>query len=491
MEVSSERPPVYGKREIAARCPPSLVGAFHDEMHTLGRSIAGKSQTDPRGPARRRNAAMPFRQLLGTLSFTGALTLLLILTGSSILYGEIARRSMAAYMYGMNDAFEGNRISIWNPYAVDDENGAGCRGSFAAPPSPHSRDSFPMALVRDAAVDDRSASRREYSEMHPKTAKAFLRVILYVTAHLSVSLLKPHIETAGSRPSLLLPSMQSNGSMSGGASSFDSGVLVEIDYILHVNPFVLKPGKYVPGMTTYYGQEVSEWQIVVSMTPAVAREGDGDESSQDIFYESMLERLYAGAILAVPIELQPFDGGKEARILFTPEMSLACVLGWQTAAPLDVLSGPRPACADRLSGAVALAGSALHGFKAKNPTSIREVAHFAARSLLGPVAFDAVAIPVIGPTSLSAAQMACAGEGESCLRRLTQDNSERLAAVAEIVSAELVSLGVPSSMFPRVILLPMCNLGSHYTGKEKEDPCKASFWANQVCRDPRQALRLA
>lgn len=292
---------------------------------------------EQRGPPSARDGMLRSARRCRSRHLAAAATALILFGGASFFYGELTLRFVDSERQPRSHSIKGDRVSIWNPYDSKGET-ALCRGQFASQSSPHSRDGFPMAVVRDAAVDDRSASAREYAERFAKRGNAFLRIVLYVTAHLSVSLSKARANVSSSGPSILMPS--GNASLPSGADFLrDMGVNVAVDYVLHVNPFVVKPGPYTPGKKTFYGQDVSEWQIVVSLTPAMPPAGEGNQFPSSAFYESLVQRMQSGAFLSVPMELQPFDKDTAGRILFSPRMSLACALGWHTSAPLDLLRG--------------------------------------------------------------------------------------------------------------------------------------------------------
>jgi hypothetical protein len=65
-----------------------------------------------------------------------------------------------------------------------------CRGHFASSSAEHSPDRFPYAIVRDAVADSRFASHRDCARPHPGV-RAYHRVVIFVTAHLSVKLWRP------------------------------------------------------------------------------------------------------------------------------------------------------------------------------------------------------------------------------------------------------------------------------------------------------------
>jgi hypothetical protein len=274
------------------------------------------------------------------------------------------------------------------------------------------------------------------------------------------------------------PALLAQGPLDGAGRprrTVDGTVAVAVDHVLHVNPFVLKPGAYTPGRRTQYGQEVSEWQVIVSLAPSAPAPAGPFPASRDAFRRVLEARAASDAQLSVPIAFKPFDAAEVA--VFNASLSLACVLGWDDAAPLPVFGALRPSCGSA-RGAVALAGSPLHGEKSRDMGRVREVAHFCARSLLGPVPFDVVAVPVVSRTSLAEADAACGGAA-ACLDEYRARNARHLREIAQAVEEELFLLDVPGPLFPRVVLVPMCRLGSHFAGEERDWPCRSSFWSGQ------------
>lgn len=343
-------------------------------------------------------------------------------------------------------------VSTWSPPA--------CAGAFLSGPSAHSQTSFPEIAVRDIVRDTRPASARDFALLHPAAATRSLRVVLYISAHLSVRLLSA--AQATSRAPRHRPSLPGTAAAT---------AAIAIDHVLPVNDFVLRPGAYTPGVTTKYGDEVSEWQVIVSIY------GAGGEEEQE--FGAVVRDAWGQAGLAfVPIAFRRFDAPPGEVAIFNATFSADCLFGWDDTSPFPLLaSARRPSCASA-RGAVALGGSPLHGAKARDPVKVREVAHFCARSLLGPVAFDLVALPVVPRTSLSEVASRCGADAE-CARREHGANAQFLRSIAEAVEEELFLLDVAPHFFSRVILVPICRLGSNFRGAEEGWPCRSSFWSGQ------------
>lgn len=233
-------------------------------------------------------------------------------------------------------------------------------------------------MIRDAVIDRRHASIEEYQTYFAKTSKdprSFLRIVLYVTAHLSVNLVQK-----GSRCLL-----KGGRGASGVTTLEELNIQCRVDYVMHTTKFRLRRGKYRPGgrtAKTRYGKEVSEWQVIISMV----RDKEGGEMGQDV-----LEKLVdGGVVLGVELPMDRYDGKK---IVFQGNLTMGCVLSWELNGPFSQSVNrfeKRPGNCEDARGSVAITGSALHGHKKANPDKLIDVAQFAARMLLGSVQFDTV-----------------------------------------------------------------------------------------------------
>jgi hypothetical protein len=290
-------------------------------------------------------------------------------------------------------------VTVWIPqYARK------CHGRFASAPARDSPGGFPYAIVRDAVVDNRFASRKEFRRRRNKI-RAFQRLVLYVTAHLSVKFVQPAADKAATAAPDQSSPVSGNlvitdeddqtapartPNLTGQQTQTDRGpvvvadVAVAVDYVLHVNPFVVQP-VYKPGTTTVYGQDVSEWQIVVSLSPAYPSAYEREE----LFAARLRALVDHGAYLNLSLPLLRYDGEK---VEFRPSLALACVMGLAgaTQLPNQKRFQQHEACRQHADGAVAFAGSALHGHKRSDPKRVIEIAHFAARALTGSLRFDSV-----------------------------------------------------------------------------------------------------
>lgn len=87
-------------------------------------------------------------------------------------------------------------------------------------------------------------------------------------------------------------------------------------------------------------------------------------------------------------------------------------------------------------------------------------------------------MPVIVNESLSEATESCHRNGD-CLAEHHSENENFLNKIAHIIEQELQLLPLEQADYGKIILLPMCRLGSHYSGSERNAPCSSSFWWGQ------------
>jgi hypothetical protein len=267
-------------------------------------------------------------------------------------------------------------ITVWYPTGH-------CHGRFATGPAPESSKGLPYALLREAVVDRRHASLREFrSRTH--TPKPFLRLVLFVTVHLSVSLVTP----SSSGRNVVRPSVDLFVHNTSGAAT---GYAAQVDYVLIANPHVIEPGVYKPGKKAHYGEEVTEWEVIVTLTPATPSVDETDAT-----FAARLQDLSrepgSDAQLRLSLPFKRYDNAPMAP--FDVALSLPCILGWDDDDAYPRLPRFRSGktCDAGADGAVAFVGSALHGFKRSSEAQYYEIAHFAARALLGPMPFDAVCL---------------------------------------------------------------------------------------------------
>ena len=319
-----------------------------------------------------------------------------------------------------------------------------CRGAWQTARARDSPAGFPYAVVRDAVFDRRPRAR---ALLAARDRAGAVRVVLYVTAHLSVRLT----------------------SRNAAVDRLHAPRLVgHVEYVTWLNGMIVPnvKGKYYPGMKTRYGAEVSSWQVglrlnavIGSATQAVQDAIDGDER------------------LVVRLPIIRFD---EVVIPLVVNMSVRCVMGW-TMPGLDGVPetcGPVGEKAANAKGSILFSGSALHGAKKRDDVHLRGVANFAARGLLGPLRFDYVAMSVISDVSASDMHLACGADHE-CWKRQENVNEALLRRIRDVAEEEMRAIGVPRALFPRLLLIPTCRLGSDAARSEKGDPCGAAEWHGQ------------
>lgn len=282
------------------------------------------------------------------------------------------------------------KITVWHPRGL-----APCvASSLATGPAQHSESQFPYAVLRDAAFDYRHASRRDFSSRNSHMP-VFARVVLFVTAHLSVVLRNPHDFRNSTRnpPHVYVKAplhahydtCRDVNPWSNPSPNIAADILGRIDHVIQVNPFVRRRKEYSPNQTTIYGQEVTEWQVIVSFVPAECSFITTDEQ-----FRARFQNLdAAGATLNIHIPLERFDGEV---LPFDLSMAWGCIVGWENPGSFPGLHQfrRRVSCRHGARGAVALAGSALHGDNRLDAAHVRQVAHFAVRALLGRIRFDVV-----------------------------------------------------------------------------------------------------
>lgn len=336
-------------------------------------------------------------------------------------------------------------VTIWSPSPR-------CTGKFVSSPASFANPPFPSAVIREAVVDHRYLSNEQFRTVHPNTP--YLRIILYVSVHLSVSLTRN-----GALAQLLVHDAES------------SSLHAHVDYVMRVDPFLLL-GPYKPGKKTKRGHQVSEWQIAISIRASKKTSGLGQ---REFLRQIRNVSQEAKAVLSLVLPLQRFDGAKER---FNPSFDLECVTGWELSSRYPKI--PRlhrePVCfsgARKATGAILFSGSALYGKKKVNPEYYSEVAHFAARALMGPLRFQSVAMSIVVNNSYSDRERVC-GTNRKCHSTMQEKNSQLLEDVRQVVEQVFDELHVERELWSKLILLPFCRLGSDANGTETGDACRSS-----------------
>ena len=89
-----------------------------------------------------------------------------------------------------------------------------------------------------------------------------------------------------------------------------------------------------------------------------------------------------------------------------------------------------------------------------------------------------VTVTIVTDWSTSEIQHRCRGN-ITCVRSYHDQNTELLRLVTKTTAEELELLGVPKTVFSKIIIMPFCRLGSDYEGKEHRNPCAVSFFSAQ------------
>lgn len=348
------------------------------------------------------------------------------------------------------------RVFIWTPAGQ-------CTGDFTSGAAKHSKSGFPYAVIRDAVVDRRVMSINHVREIHAdKIGMPFVRIVLYLTVHLSSKL---------SAQNAVVNLVTSSGR--------GMPVTATVDYVTRVDSFLIHFNTYTPGKRNSKMREVSEWQMGITIFPEDSQTG----LTMQEFAELLVKASTADdpALLKLNMSISHFDN---TVIPFSPHMRLACVVGWLHDAhyppiPRLMRSSKCLRSLKDADGAVVLSGSSLYGSKNREPKYFREVAQFAARALYGPIKFNTVVMSVIVNETIGGIAYRC-GTNETCRTDLSAKNRVQLEEIRKVVEEEFDILEVPRMRAPQVILVPACRLGSHAWGStEQNAPCGACHMFGQ------------
>lgn len=364
------------------------------------------------------------------------------------------------------------QIQVWKPHTRR------CHGVFTV--SNSTNGPLPL-MLREAAVDYRHTSLRESKFSRQSMPPAVRRrVVVHISAAPDGQIpsgmkpveprprwMKAQDDKDATQPSKVVP----KASLADAKGRPVTGWTVDIDYVL-TDPSCARICFFIDkNRTICAGQE---WQVLATIEapPEVSDEKKLDE------YLKILEFKDVKLNLSLPVHL---PNGK--MLIFEPSLHFGCISGLTPTTALwpNVLSHVperSPTCeASRRS--VAVSGSPLFGGKREASWLQREAAHFAARSLLGPVRFDTVVIGIQTNHSISEIQEVCKNNA-ACLQRMHDDNDLLINDIRMELEDELDSIGVAASMRSRIILVPFCRLGSDYRGYEKGSPCRWSAYYGQI-----------
>ncbi|KAI0560179.1 hypothetical protein FGB62_122g047 [Gracilaria domingensis] len=250
-----------------------------------------------------------------------------------------------------------------------------------------------------------------------------------------------------------------------------SSFQAHVDFVTRVDPFLIL-GEYKRRKKTKRGHQVSEWQVAVSIRPT-------EENSKltPLQFASDIAKIANeyGAVLSLVLPLKRFDGVIER---FDPSFDLACVTDWESPLVYPKIKKlhQEPECyrgAHSASGALLVSGSALYGKKKTNPQYYREVAHFAARALQGPLRFETVAMSVVVNNSYSDRDFVCR-DSDECHSYMRKLNYDLLQSIREVVEGVFDELQIARSLWHKLILVPYGRLGSDARGTEASDPGQSS-----------------
>lgn len=78
-------------------------------------------------------------------------------------------------------------------------------------------------------------------------------------------------------------------------------------------------------------------------------------------------------------------------------------------------------------------------------------------------------------TSHSAAAIwATCGLDDNCQAKLRRQNEDLMREIANVIEVDLKQFGLDESLFQRILLVPLCSLGTDANGVEKDSSCSAS-----------------
>lgn len=191
-------------------------------------------------------------------------------------------------------------------------------------------------------------------------------------------------------------------------------------------------------------------------------------------YETALNELLSSGAEAASLEVSLPVSFSDDENPFIAKFSvgLSCVAGLVSThgkpslAELLPQMPPLGMSCEESSGGVVAVGGALFGYKRDNENGRKEAAHFAARALLGSVRFDTVAISVIGMYSISEIYSKCGDDNAVCAAGYHDANDAFLSSLSAVIEDELRVLGVPQNLWSRVLLFPICRLGTDFRGYE-------------------------
>lgn len=354
-------------------------------------------------------------------------------------------------------------------------------------PSAYSSNHFPYAALRDAVVDRRPPVAHFFAQSN-HTHDGGVRILLLVTLHNSARL---------SREKSIGRVVHDNDESQ---TVFD----VNVEYALHATSFLLRhPTRYKPGTRTVHGRHVTEWHVGLYIRRPDANHHASlaalfdslfaTPSSSSSYHQSTTTTTSAMNLkLKLALNLLRFDG---RQIPFMPEMTLACINAWTL--PPEIIAHASSTSSStttihtttsdhtshsvpcsKSNRAVLISGGALYGKKQVKTEHYKEVAHFAARALTGTVKYDAVLVTVVSAVAMSDRLFSC-GQLTGCSARMGERNNDLLNRVGVEIAKEFDKIGIDRALLRRVVLVPICTLGSDAEASEQWNPCSQSKHSGQ------------
>lgn len=364
-----------------------------------------------------------------------------------------------------------HRVGVWSPHS------RACRGDFTFQTTPVSVKPVhapPTLMLREASVDFRHNSVRDFRIKHHLGEVPFRRVTLQVSAIRGLQAVQPvsameREDFDRAIPSAFLTTHAGKRQAEGWRS--------EVDYIQGDPNCVNKCFFADFEKQICAGQE---WQVIVTIVGP-------SEIATDSQLENALNRLEsasASASLDVNLPVRMSSEGDVVTAKLT--VGLGCISGLLSlpgsTSLQDLLPRMPPletVCANSVGSVVAV-GGAMFGYKRNSPEGRKEAANFAARSLLGSARFDTVAISVIANYSVSEIYARCGHDDSDCVSAYHQSNDDFMTELAGDVEKELRVLAVPPNLWSRIVLFPMCRLGTDFDGFEANGHgCRWSAFSGQ------------
>lgn len=370
-----------------------------------------------------------------------------------------------------NNTESGSRLEkevrVWSPDLRS------CRGRFIVPRLNESYETPPVLMLREAEVDLRHNSLQEIDRKQLPPS-VYRRIVVHVSAARDVTPVlpvRPALRWAGTGP---FP----DANIAGGDDAKREGWQANIDYIISdVDLRCINNGIKVPRYK-HYQWNGGEWQIILTITGP--RHFKTDDEFQKALEELAHEETYSSFPL-LELTLPAHLPKEKTHTNLQLSLTFGCVaglLGSNTLQNQLPLMPARTKCSEA-TGSVLVAGGAMFGEKRNSATGRKEAASFAAKALLGSIRFDTIAIPVISTHSVTKVLGMCNGDGR-CMETMYAENDSFLKNLAVEVGKELTSLGVPQDMLARVVVFPVCKIGTDYEGQEKDNlPCDWSAYMGQ------------